>query len=106
MDQEVGGSSPPSCTNGDQPLSRIIPAGGKGRDNGGITICRAISADFRVVVRQSPRRWRTGITAQDGAGPHGHSSIQITFDRYGHLFPRGDDSAEPAAAAAGFLPES
>jgi integrase len=30
----------------------------------------------------------------------GHSSIQITFDRYGHLFPRGDDSAELAAAEA------
>ena len=28
----------------------------------------------------------------------GHSSIQITADRYGHLFPRGDDSAELAAA--------
>jgi hypothetical protein len=23
----------------------------------------------------------------------GHSSIQITADRYGHLFPWGDDSA-------------
>ena len=23
----------------------------------------------------------------------GHSSVQITADRYGHLFPRGDDSA-------------
>ena len=30
----------------------------------------------------------------------GHSSIQITADRYGHLFPRGDDSAELAAAEA------
>jgi integrase len=28
----------------------------------------------------------------------GHSSITITFDRYGHLFPRGDDGAELAAA--------
>jgi integrase len=28
----------------------------------------------------------------------GHSSIQITADRYGHLFPRGDDGAELAAA--------
>jgi integrase len=24
----------------------------------------------------------------------GHASITMTFDRYGHLFPRGDDSAE------------
>jgi integrase len=33
----------------------------------------------------------------------GHSSIQITADRYGHLFPRGDDSAELAAAESVFL---
>ena len=28
----------------------------------------------------------------------GHASIQITADRYGHLFPRGDDGAELATA--------
>ena len=28
----------------------------------------------------------------------GHSSIQMTSDRYGHLFPSGDTSAEMAAA--------
>jgi integrase len=33
----------------------------------------------------------------------GHSSIGITADRYGHLFPRGDDSAELAAAESLFL---
>jgi integrase len=33
----------------------------------------------------------------------GHSSIQITADRYGHLFPRNDDSAELAAAEKAFL---
>jgi integrase len=33
----------------------------------------------------------------------GHSSIQITADRYGHLFPRGDDGAELAAAEQAFL---
>jgi integrase len=31
----------------------------------------------------------------------GHSSITLTMDRYGHLFPRGDDSAEMAAAEKG-----
>jgi integrase len=30
----------------------------------------------------------------------GHSSIVMTLDRYGHLFPRGDDRAELAASAA------
>jgi integrase len=33
----------------------------------------------------------------------GHASIQMTADRYGHLFPRGDDSAELAAAERAFL---
>jgi integrase len=28
----------------------------------------------------------------------GHSTIVMTLDRYGHLFPRGDDAAELAAA--------
>jgi integrase len=30
----------------------------------------------------------------------GHASIVLTLDRYGHLFPRGDDRAELAAAEA------
>jgi integrase len=33
----------------------------------------------------------------------GHESIIMTMDRYGHLFPRGDDSAELAAAEAQLL---
>ncbi len=30
----------------------------------------------------------------------GHSTVVLTLDRYGHLFPRGDDTAELAAAEA------
>jgi integrase len=33
----------------------------------------------------------------------GHGSIVMTLDRYGHLFPRGDDRAELAAAAGALL---
>jgi integrase len=33
----------------------------------------------------------------------GHASIQMTADCYGHLFPRGDDGAELAAAERAFL---
>jgi integrase len=33
----------------------------------------------------------------------GHSSIVITLDRYGHLFPSGDDGAELAAAERALL---
>jgi integrase len=36
-------------------------------------------------------------------GRLGHASIQMTADRYGHLFPRGDDGAEMAAAERAFL---
>jgi integrase len=33
----------------------------------------------------------------------GHASIQMTADRYGHLFPSGDDGAELAAAEQALL---
>jgi integrase len=33
----------------------------------------------------------------------GHGSIVMTLDRYGHLFPRGDDRGELAAAAGALL---
>jgi integrase len=33
----------------------------------------------------------------------GHASIIMTFDRYGHLFPRGDDGAELASAERALL---
>ena len=33
----------------------------------------------------------------------GHASISMTMDVYGHLFPRGDDSAELAAAERSLL---
>ena len=33
----------------------------------------------------------------------GHSSLVMTLDRYGHLFPRQDDAAEMARAEAALL---
>ncbi|MBO0661817.1 tyrosine-type recombinase/integrase [Jiella sp. CQZ9-1] len=33
----------------------------------------------------------------------GHSTITMTMDVYGHLFPRGDDADELAAAEAALL---
>jgi integrase len=36
-------------------------------------------------------------------GRLGHASITMTADRYGHLFPRGDDGAELAAAEKAYL---
>jgi hypothetical protein len=36
-------------------------------------------------------------------GHHNNASIQMTADTYGHLFPRGDDGSELAAAERAFL---
>jgi integrase len=33
----------------------------------------------------------------------GHATITMTMDVYGHLFPRGDDGAELAAAEMALL---
>ena len=33
----------------------------------------------------------------------GHSSIVITMDTYGHLFPRGDDMEELSAVEEGIM---
>jgi integrase len=33
----------------------------------------------------------------------GHSSVTLTLDVYGHLFPRGDDADELAAAERALL---
>ena len=38
------------------------------------------------------------LTAKAVQSRMGHSSIQVTFDTYGHLFPSADEGAELAAA--------
>jgi integrase len=40
------------------------------------------------------------LPAKSVQGLLGHGSIVMTLDRYGHLFPRGDDRAELAAASS------
>jgi integrase len=54
---------------------------------------------------QSTERWNGGLELPIKVvqGRLGHSSIQMTADRYGHLFSRGDDAAELAAAERAFL---
>jgi integrase len=42
--------------------------------------------------------WCINRRAEVVQGRLGHASIQMTVDRYGHFFPRGDDGAELAAA--------
>ena len=44
-----------------------------------------------------------GLTAKETQERLGHSSIMMTMDVYGHLFPRSDDSGAMAAAEAALL---
>jgi len=52
----------------------------------------------------NPRdRGGRGLTAKVVQELMGHSTITLTMDRYGHLFPRGDDRVELAAAEQALL---
>jgi integrase len=44
-----------------------------------------------------------GLSAKAAQGRLGHSTIAMTLDTYGHLFPRGDDGSELAAAERSLL---
>ena len=44
-----------------------------------------------------------GLSAKAAQGRLGHSTIAMTLDTYGHLFPRGDDGSELAAAEKSLL---
>lgn len=44
-----------------------------------------------------------GLPAKVAQERLGHSSITLTMDTYGHLFPRTDDAAELANAEASLL---
>ncbi len=44
-----------------------------------------------------------GLSAKAAQGRLGHSTIVMTLDTYGHLFPRGDDGSELAAAERALL---
>ena len=57
-----------------------------------------IPALFRLMVHSSYGQGGRELPAKVVQGLLGHSSIVMTLDRYGHLFPRGDDRAELAAA--------
>lgn len=56
------------------------------------------TALVRLVVYKSEVRRRAGADGKSRPVAHGHSSIQVTFDTYGHLFPSVDEAAEMAAA--------
>jgi integrase len=51
----------------------------------------------------SPADGGLGLSAKAAQGRLGHSSMMMTLDTYGHLFPRGDDGSELAAAERALL---
>ena len=65
-----------------------------------------LAAFLRVVVHQPPRRRRPELPAKVVQERLGHSSIVMTMDVYGHLFPRGDDSPSWRPRSARFWPSS
>jgi integrase len=50
-------------------------------------------------VHNPKERCGRGLPAKVVQDLLGHSSITMTLDTYGHLFPRGDDRAELAKAS-------
>jgi integrase len=69
---------------GDAPHPRVVPANG----GFGLHACRHAYASFMIAA---------GVNAKTLSAYMGHSSITVTVDRYGHLFPGNE------AEAAGLL---
>ena len=71
----------------------LIPAGIEGNDGKakytGMHVFRHFYASWCIDRNLPPKVVQERL---------GHSSITITYDRYGHLFPRGDDAKEIDAA--------
>lgn len=70
----------------------------------GSTIAAFVQVHNQVERRPQPaRRRRPRASLKLVQARLGHASITMTADCYGHLFPRGDDRAELAAAEKAFL---
>jgi hypothetical protein len=65
------------------------------------------TATFALVAGAAPLSAQQATTKDQLIGSwkvlSGHSSIVMTMDTYGHLFPRGDDGAELAEAERALL---
>jgi integrase len=78
----------------------LLSADGKGPRYPGIHALRHWFASWCINRRADGGLELPGKIVQERLG---HSSIQMTADRYGHLFPRSDDAAELAAAEKAFM---
>jgi integrase len=76
----------------------LVTAGGKPKY--GLHSLRHFFASWLINRKEDGGREMPLKTAQTMLG---HSSITMTADCYAHLFPRGDDAAELAAAERGIL---
>ena len=88
-------------------LHRVMRAAGltdfKGESKYGLHAFRHYFASWCINPKDRGGR---ELPAKVVQGLLGHSSIVMTLDRYGHLFPRGDDRAELAAAETAMFAES
>ena len=64
-------------------------------DTFGFRALRHFAASLRIELGFTPKRLQALL---------GHSSIKMTFDRYGHLFPSGGDDHERFARGEIGLP--
>jgi integrase len=67
---------------------------GKGRPKYGLHAARHFFASCMIEAGHLPKRLQEMM---------GHASLQMTFDRYGHLFPAGDGERAKMESAAAFL---
>ena len=88
-------------------LHRVMRAAGltdfKGESKYGLHAFRHYFASWCINPKDRGGR---ELPAKVVQGLLGHSSIVMTLERYGHLFPRGDDRAELAAAETAMFAES
>jgi integrase len=75
-----------------QQAAGVVDAEGKPKY--GLHALRHFFASLMIEQNFSPKRLQAMI---------GHSSLQMTYDRYGHLFPDPDDDQSRMAKAADFL---
>jgi integrase len=87
--------------------SRPYPSTNRGRCDGGskakYTGLHAFRHFYASWCINAKEDGGLGLSAKVAQSRLGHSTIAMTLDTYGHLFPRGDDGSELAAAERSLL---
>ena len=82
-----------------QTAAKVVTKEGKAKYTG-LHALRHFYASWCI---NRPAEGGLGLPAKIVQERLGHSSITMTYDRYGHLFPRGDDAEELDAAEQALL---